>query len=112
MKSGIIGRVATVVVDRPLGSCHPDYPDTVYPINYGFIPDVMGGDGEAQDAYVVGVDRPLSRFTGRVAARIVRRDDCEEKWVVVPLGVSPSREEILACVAFQEKYFDAEICMN
>ncbi|MBQ3126766.1 MAG: inorganic diphosphatase, partial [Clostridia bacterium] len=109
MKSGIIGRVATVVVDRPLGSCHPDYPDTVYPINYGFIPDVMGGDGEAQDAYVLGVDQPLSTYTGRVIAVIHRLDDCEDKWVVAPDGLSFSREEILKATAFTERFFKIRI---
>lgn len=30
-----LGRTVQVTVDRPLGSAHPQYPDTVYPVNYG-----------------------------------------------------------------------------
>ena len=39
-----------VIVDRKMGTYHPEHPDLYYPINYGYIPDVMGGDGEEQDA--------------------------------------------------------------
>ena len=45
-----------VVIDRPLGSVHPQYKDTVYEVNYGYVPDILGGDGEAQDAYILGVE--------------------------------------------------------
>lgn len=42
----IIGREVRVVMDRPLGSTHPKHPDIQYPINYGFVPGIMGDDGE------------------------------------------------------------------
>ncbi|MBQ9299025.1 MAG: hypothetical protein IJ214_00790 [Clostridia bacterium] len=35
-----------VVIDRPLGSRHPEHPDLVYPVNYGYIPGLPAGDGE------------------------------------------------------------------
>ena len=41
----MIGQIVTVTVDRPLGSCHPDYPNTYYPINYGYIKGTMAADG-------------------------------------------------------------------
>lgn len=100
-----------VVIDRQLGSRHPAYPDVVYPVNYGYIPGVTAGDGEAQDAYVLGVDQPVERFSGRVIARIIRRDDVEEKWVVAPEGVTFSAAEIARQVEFIEQYFDTEIVM-
>ena len=28
-----------VVMDRPLGSSHPKYPDMIYSINYGYVED-------------------------------------------------------------------------
>lgn len=33
----IIGSVVTGKVDRPLGSTHPNFPDMIYPINYGYV---------------------------------------------------------------------------
>ena len=86
--------IVTVIVDRPLGSYHPDYPDTYYPINYGYIEGAMAADGEEEDAYILGVNEPISKFTGKVIAVISREDDIEQKLVVAPDGVSFTKEEI------------------
>ncbi len=107
----IIGKEVTVVVDRMLGTRHPNHPDICYPINYGYIPGIIAPDGEEQDAYILGVDRPVASFTGVVIAIVHRQDDVEEKWVVAPRGVSFSREEIAAQVRFQEQYFQTEIIL-
>ena len=107
----MIGDLVTVTVDRPLGSSHPEYEDLYYPVNYGYIQGIMAPDGEEQDAYILGVRQAVETFTGRVIAVIRRQDDVEEKWVVVPEGVSFSKEEIRAQVAFQERYFQYEIMM-
>ena len=102
----IIGTTVTVTVDRPLGSYHPEYKDMYYPINYGYIED-----GEEQDAYILGVNEPVKKFTGKIIAIVRRKDDIEEKWVVVPDGVTFSKEEIRRQIHFQEQYFDSEIVM-
>ena len=107
----MIGRRVTVIVDRPLGSCHPRHRDICYPVNYGYIPGVMAPDGEEQDAYILGVSEPVQEFSGKVIAVIHRFDDVEEKWVVTPEGMSFTKEEIMAQVAFQEQYFRTEIRM-
>lgn len=107
----MIGDLVTVTVDWPLGSYHPEYEDLYYPVNYGYIQGIMAPDGEEQDAYILGVRQAVETFTGRVIAVIRRQDDVEEKWVVVPEGVSFSKEEIRAQVAFQERYFQYEIMM-
>lgn len=88
------GATVTVLVDRPLGSAHPDWPNRIYPVNYGYVPGIMSSDGEEQDAYILGVDRPLKRFSGQIIAVIRRLDDAEDKWVVAPEGRRFSREEI------------------
>ncbi len=102
-------RMVTVIMDRPLGSRHPKHPDMIYPVNYGYIPGVIGGDGEEQDVYVLGVSEPLATFTGEVIAVIHRRDDVEEKWVAAPMGVRFMKGEIEEAVRFQEQYFDSWI---
>ena len=107
----IIGATVTVTVDRPLGSYHPEYKDMYYPINYGYIEGVMAPDGEEQDAYILGVNEPVKKFTGKIIAIVRRKDDIEEKWVVVPDGVTFSKEEIRRQIHFQEQYFDSEIVM-
>ena len=107
----IIGTTVTVTVDRPLESYHPEYKDMYYPINYGYIEGVMAPDGEEQDAYILGVNEPVCKFTGKIIAIVYRKDDIEEKWVVVPDGVTFSKEEIRRQIHFQEQYFDSEIVM-
>lgn len=104
-----IGKTVTVTVDRPLGSCHPNHPDIVYPVNYGYVAGIPAPDGEEQDAYLLGVERPVERFPGTVIAVIHRKDDVEDKWVVAPAGTAFSREEIWEQVQFQERFFDSEI---
>ena len=105
----MIGKTVTVTVDRKLGTYHPRYNDVYYPINYGFVAGIIAGDGSEQDAYIIGVDKPLDKFTGKIIAVIHRNDDVEDKWVVAPDNVSFTEKEILEQTYFQEKYFDIVI---
>lgn len=104
-----IGQTVKVTIDRPLGSFHPEHPDMFFPINYGYVEGIIAPDGEEQDVYILGVDKPLREFTGRVIAVIHRLDDVEDKWVAAPEGVTFSKEEIIEQVRFQEQYFKSEI---
>lgn len=105
----MIGQRVTVTVDRAMGTYHPKHHDIYYPINYGFVHGFIAGDGEEQDAYILGVDEPVEKFTGRVIAIIHRNDDVEEKWVVAPEDAEFTADEIMNQVHFQERYFDAEL---
>ena len=107
----MLGKIVTVIVDRPLGSCHPKHKDIYYPVNYGYIPGIPAPDGEEQDAYILGIDEPVAEFTGRVIAIIHRFDDVEEKWVVAPENRTFTRTEIAERTRFQEQYFHTEIQM-
>jgi len=82
-----------------------------YTINYGYIPGLMGGDGEEQDVYILGADAPLARFRGRIIAAIRRRDDNEDKLVAAPEGMTFTKEEIAEAVHFVEQYFDSTVEM-
>jgi inorganic pyrophosphatase len=55
-----LGKTVDILIDRPLGSVHPKYPNLVYPIHYGYIPGVLGGDGEELDVYLLGVYTPVT----------------------------------------------------
>ena len=109
--NSMIGTTVTVTVDRPLGSYHPRHKDMYYPVNYGYIEELMAPDGEEQDAYILGVSEPVNKFIGKIIAIVHRKDDIEEKWVVVPDGMTFSKEEIRRQIHFQEQYFDSEIVM-
>ena len=105
----MIGESVKVKVDRPMGTYHPVHKNLYYPINYGYIEGVVGGDGDWQDAYIIGVEVPVTEFEGVVIAIIRRADDVEEKWVVAPAGKEYTAEEIEKLVHFQERFFHSEI---
>lgn len=105
----MLGKIVKVTVDRPMGTYHPKYKDIYYPINYGYIEGIMAPDGEEQDAYILGVNKLVEEFTGKVIAIIHRLNDVEDKWVVAPEDKLYSKEQIEEQVKFQEKYFDYEI---
>ena len=107
----MLGKRVKVTVDRPLGNRHPEYAESYYPINYGYVAGVVAPDGEEQDAYVLGVNVPVEEFVGTVIAVIHRLDDVEDKWVAAPEGRSFTKEEIIQQVRFQERYFHSEIYM-
>ncbi|MBE6943226.1 MAG: NUDIX domain-containing protein [Ruminococcaceae bacterium] len=98
-----MGKSVRVIVDRPIGYRHGDI---VYPINYGYIPGIIAGDGEEQDAYILGVSEPLSEFDGQVIAAVRRKNDREDKLVVAPVGTVYHQGQIAEAVRFQEQYFD------
>lgn len=101
-----LGKTVRVEVDRPIGYVHGDI---VYPVNYGYISGALAGDGEEQDAYVLGVNTPLTSFVGRVIGAVCRKNDCEDKLVVAPEGVLFHQGQIAEMVRFQEQYFDTYI---
>ena len=98
-----LGQRVHIVVDRPIGYSHNG---TIYPVNYGFIPGVIAEDGEAQDAYILGINEPLSSFDGQVIGAVCRKNDCEDKLIVAPEGTLLHQAQIEEAVRFQEKYFD------
>lgn len=107
-----LGKTVEVTVDRPLGSYHPERPDMYYPINYGYVEGLIAPDGEEQDAYIIGINEPVEKFTGVVVGVINRLNDNEDKWVVVPeelIGTDICWEcNIMHTVEFQEKYYKSK----
>ena len=100
-----------VQIDRPLGSRHPEYPDHIDSVNYGFLPGTVSGDGEEIDAYVLGEFEPLSEFDGVVIAVIRRKNDTEEKLVTADRPGRYDRSQIAALVEFQERFFESEVIL-
>ena len=103
-----LGKIVDVEIDRKMGSLHPKH-GFIYPVNYGFIPNTVSGDGEELDAYVLGVFKPVDNFKGRVVAIIKRTNDDDDKLVVCPENKSYSDEQIDALTEFQEQWFVSEI---
>ncbi|MBO5203777.1 MAG: inorganic diphosphatase [Clostridia bacterium] len=105
-----LGKTVRIGIDRPIGYVHKKEKYTLtYKINYGYIPEVLGGDGEELDVYLMGVDTPVEEYEARIIAIVHRENDVEDKLVAAPEGMSFSAEEIRAAVDFQEKYYLSHI---
>lgn len=105
-----LGKAVTICIDRPIGYVHKkDSYSLIYPVNYGYIPGVLGGDGEELDVYLLGVDVPVTEYTARIIGILHRRDDVEDKLVAAPEGVVFTATEIADAVRFQEKYYRTDV---
>ncbi len=104
-----LGKTVDVTIDRPRFSKHPEL-GFEYPVNYGYLPGTLAGDGSEIDAYVLGVEEPMVTFSGRCIAVIERRDDDENKLVVA--NQAYSRSEIAAAVDFVEAHYDSHLILE
>jgi inorganic pyrophosphatase len=105
-----LGQIVTIGIDRPIGYVHvKEKYSLTYKINYGYIPGVLGGDGEELDVYLLGMDHPVEEYTARIIGIVHRENDVEDKLVAAPIGVRFTAEEIYEAVRFQEQYYDTEI---
>lgn len=104
-----LGKTVEIKIDRPMGSIHPKYENLIYPINYGYIPGILGGDGEELDVYLLGVDNPVMEYRAHIIGIVHRHNDVEDKLVAAPVGINFSQKEIEEAIYFQEKYYESEI---
>lgn len=102
-------KIYNVIVDRPMG--YIDNFGNIYPVNYGYIPGIIAGDGEEQDAYIISknVTSPVEFFSGRLVAIIHREDDVEDKWIITSETEELSIDDIKKSTNFLEKFFKSKI---
>ena len=105
-----LGKTVKVIMDRPLGYIHKKESYALcYPVNYGYIPGVISGDGEELDVYLLGVNEPVEEYECTIIGIVHRRNDNEDKLVAAPVGMTFTKEEIERKVNFQEQYYDTEV---
>jgi inorganic pyrophosphatase len=104
-----IGKEVHIVVDRSLGSVHPRHPHIWFGVNYGYVPRVKSGDYDDLDAYLLGVFTPVEEYTGKCIAVVRRRDEDDDKLILVPDGKEYTDEQILALTEFLERFHDSYI---
>ena len=103
-----LGQVLDVKIDRPFGTKHPKH-GFIYPVNYGYVPGTISGDGEELDCYILGVFEPVDIFTGKCIAIIHRTNDNDDKLVLVPEDKNYTDDQIRALTEVQERFFESEI---
>jgi len=69
-----------VIIDRPKGTAHPRYPALVFPLDYGYLDGVKGGDGDGIDIWR-GSD-PSKGLTAIVCTVDMKKRDAEYKLII------------------------------
>ena len=103
-----LNKFIKVIIDRPMGSKHPLH-GFIYPVNYGYVPNTVSGDGEEIDCYILGIYEPLESFSGKCIAIIHRINDNDDKLIIVPENYNFTDDEIIVLTAFQERFFESKI---
>ena len=72
-----------IELDRPARSAHPQYPEIIYPLDYGFVRNTICSDHQEVDVFAGSSDRGL---VGLIATCDYRRGDRELKllWQCTP----------------------------
>ena len=108
-----LGKTVRIEIDRPIGYIHKKEKYTlVYPINYGYIPGVFGGDGEELDVYLLGVSEPVKEYTCKIIGAVIRKNDVEDKLIAAPDGINFTADEAYEMIKFQEQWYDMKIRME
>ena len=114
MPRNYIGRQVKIEIDRPIGSKHPKFKDCIYPINYGFIPNTMAGDGMEIDVYLIRENKPQKNIKAKIVGVILRENDVEYKLVAAPINnyKNVTEEEVKNATHFIEQYFKSTIVLK
>ena len=87
---------SAIRVDRPRGSAHPRYPDTIYPLDYGELTGTRSGDGDPIDVWIGSLPEH------RVSAVIVTLDRAKrDSEIKLLIGCTP--DEATLILAFHQR---------
>ncbi|MDL2287580.1 inorganic diphosphatase [Eubacteriales bacterium OttesenSCG-928-G02] len=110
-----LGKRVHIEIDRPIGYVHKKGEKTLtYNINYGYIPGVLGGDGEELDVYVLDIDHPVDECEVEIIGIVHREDGDEDKLISRSVPDSSDQklytlQEVEDILNFQEKYYKTTI---
>ena len=69
-----------MVIDRPKGSTHPKYPKIVFPLDYGYLKNTSGGDGNEIDVWLGSLEN--KELNAIVCTVDILKRDTEIKLIV------------------------------
>jgi inorganic pyrophosphatase len=83
----------SIVVDRPKGSCHPRYPELIYPLDYGYLEGTSSGDGD-------GIDIWLGASGDHGLSAVILTVDTNKRDTEIKLLLGCSESEIQTALRF------------
>ena len=98
-------REHTLVIDRPRGSAHPRYPDSIYPVDYGYLEGTKSGDGH-------GIDVWRGTLPDTKVQAILVTVDMNKKDMEIKIVVGCTEKEINKLYPYTESYSMASIMVK
>ena len=75
-----------IIIDRPKGQAHPQYPDLIYPFDYGYLEDTIAADGD-------GIDVWIGSLFGRQVTGIICTVDLDQQDAEIKLLLDCTPQE-------------------
>ena len=82
-----------LIIDRPVGTPHPRYPELVYPLDYGFLEGTVSADGG-------GIDFWLGASGSRAICGVIMTVDMLKRDTEIKLLLGCTGEEIQTILDF------------
>jgi inorganic pyrophosphatase len=101
-----------VVIDRPMGSSHRRFPEIVYLLDYGYLRDVSGGDGNELDVWRGSM--PEERLVAVACTVDTMKKDAEVKLIIgctekeINIIEKFHNSRYMSCVIIRRKEFAQE----
>ena len=88
-----LGASKRVVIDRPSGTAHPNYPELIYPLDYGYIEGTLAADGDGIDVWIGSQGK-------RVLTGILCTFDTIDKDAEIKLMLGCSDDDVATIINF------------
>ncbi|MFA5693204.1 MAG: hypothetical protein WC907_06255 [Acholeplasmataceae bacterium] len=104
----LLNQKVAITVDYPIGSQSQESPFHNFPINFGYTEELFNNKGEPFQAYILGENRPLEFYHGKVVAVIFRHKSGNYLLVTAPPNMIFTKDAIKKLTHFQEQHYQAE----
>ena len=84
----------SLVIDRPMGSTHPRYPQVIYPLNYGSLENTGASDGGGIDVWVGSLNKVMDEEERKTLTGILCTFDTLKRDAEIKLLIACSAEDI------------------
>jgi inorganic pyrophosphatase len=93
---GVIELLIThsLIIDRPKGSFHPRYPQTVYPLDYGYLENTTSSDGGGIDVWLGSLNRRTNNEDAKTLTGILCTFDTLKRDAEIKLLIGCSETDI------------------
>lgn len=111
MNNAFWGKLSTIlneselIIDRPKGSCHTKYPQVIFPLDYGYLKNTSGGDGNEIDVW-------RGSLKAKTLNAIACTVDTLKRDTEIKLIVGCNENEIETIERFHMNEFMASIIIN